>query len=347
MAIPSTPFVQYLSTDNANQGIGRLLHDITTTTNRMIHLWPGQARKKSQRPMNGPRLSPPMGHSELADNKPLTLHTKIFLFEMWSANRLSSPLNLCNAFCPRSQCNYLPFQYLSSPTTPTENSFGPANYILMPRISQSNHPPDKANSTVLSSLGVVANESPPVPTRTLSEFIGYINLSPVNACNAFRPSSLRYLWPFQNCSPSAIAFTGNSFRPPNSILRPRISCRHHLPDKFDPTVLSGLRVMENALPQVPNRGNSDLIQDESLMSLNVCHAFCPSSLRSCLSSWNQLTSAAPRRSSARPPFLNIRPKVSHRGHSPSGSNSLGQFLPSLNVVANMYSPVSTTTLSLQ
>ncbi len=114
--------------------------------------------------MNDPWLLPPMGHSELADNEPLTLHTPTSSFETWSANGLLSPPNLRNAFRPRNQSNHLPFQYLSPPTTPTENVFRPANYILMLRISQSNHPPGEADSTILSSLGVVANASLPVPT---------------------------------------------------------------------------------------------------------------------------------------------------------------------------------------
>ena len=247
--------------------------------------------------MNDPQLSSPTGHSELVGDDPLTLHTPMTSLEMRSANGLSSPPNSRSAFRPRSQSSNLsPFQYLSPPTTPTGNSFGSARLILRPSISQSNHPPGD-DSTVLSSLGVVANASPLVPRRLFSGFIWCEDLSPPNERDA---------QPLRNRSPSAAAFTGNSFESANSILRPRIR-----------------------------------------LSSNARNAFRPSSLSNLQSFRNRSTSAAPRRSSVRPPFFNIRPRISRRGHSPSGANSSGQLMPSSNVVADTYSPVTTAIPSFQ
>lgn len=281
--------------------------------------------------MNYPQLSPPTGQSELVGDEPFTSHTPT-----------TSHPNSRSAFRPGSQSNLSPFQYLTPPTSPTGNSFGPARSILWPRISRSNHFPGEADSSVLISLGAVANASPLVPRRILSEFIGYESLSPPNARDAYRLSSLTYPQPIRNRAPSDVAFAGRSFGPANSILGPRISSRRLLLDEIsDSTVLSGSRVPANASQRVPTRGIFDLVRDESIPSPNARHGFRQSSLSNRRSFRNRSTSAAPRRSSDRPPYFNIRPRIGRRVHSPSGNNSSGQLMPSLNVDADTFSPVST------
>ena len=270
--------------------------------------------------MNYPQLSPPTGQSELVGDEPFTSHTPT-----------TSHPNSRGAFRPGSQSNLSPFQYLTPPTSPTGNSFGPARSILWPRISRSNRFPGEADSTVLISLGVVANASPLVPRRILSEFIGYESLSPPNARNAYRLSSLTYPQPIRNRAPSDVAFAGRSFGPANSILGPRISLRRLSLDEIsDSTVLSACRAA-NASQRVPTRGIFDLVRDESLPSPNARHGFRQSSLSNRRSFRNRSTSAAPRRSSDRPPYFNIRPRIGRRG----------QLMPSLNVDADTFSPVST------